>query len=363
MTESSSEAVRDATRRIEQWLLTSPLQIPDGLHAGGIAGWLDGRNRPVFVYLEITGYYLTFTAWLIAGGARNPESAAMAGRRGRLARDWLRREVHAGALPPTRCYLTEGHEQDWRNDAVFTFDLAMAIRGVRAFAEVTEPEDATGAEVHDALEHCLEEVCRGHHLLPSHRRFRDAMLPSRWSTRPGPHHLKAAACLLPLPLDHGLGAVARRTWTHWAEQLSAGWPVSEVHPLLYGLEGLVMNGAESLDRAEAAFQRLMDAQDGAGWLPDRLAGATVQRSDVLSQALRMGALLRASGRLRGAAWASRLDLLVDRLLEHVRPDGSVAFSHDQDKANVWCAMFAHQALVLHEACNGSTAALVRRYLV
>jgi hypothetical protein len=363
VTESSSEAVRDAARRIEHWLLTSPLQIPTGLHAGGIAGWLDGRSRPVFVYLEITGYYLTSTAWLITGGARNPDSVAIARRRGELALGWLRRVLHAGALPRTRSYLTEGNEQDWRNDAVFTFDLAMAIRGVSAFSEVTEPDDGTGAEVHGALERGLEEIRHGQLLLPSHRTIHDETLPRRWSTRPGPHHLKAAACLLPLPLDHGLRTAASRTWTYWAEQLDTGWPVHEVHSLLYGLEGMVMNGEEPLDRAEAVFERLMQAQDGAGWLPDHLSGATVQRSDVLSQALRLGALLRASGRLRGPVWAGRLDLLVARLLEHVRPDGSVAFSHGQDIANVWCAMFAHQALVLHEASDDPTAALVRRYLV
>jgi hypothetical protein len=362
MTEFLSEAVGDAARRIEHWLLTSPVQIQEGEHAGGVAGWLDDHSRPAFVYLEITGYYLTTTAWLINGGARSPDSAALARRRGRLALDWLSRELAGGALPPTRAHLTAS-EPDWRNAAVFTFDLAMASRGVRAFADSAGQDDATGANVQKSLERALEDIRQGQDQLPSHRAIHHELLPHRWSTRPGPHLLKAAACLMPLQLDDGLLAAAFSTWTYWAEQVNSGWSVQELHPFLYGLEGLVMNGENPLDRAEAAFERLMQTQDSAGSLPDRFVGGTVHRSDVLSQALRIGALLRASGRLQGRAWAHRLDLLACRLLEHVRPDGSVTFSHDQNRANAWCAMFAHQALVLLDTCDGSTGALLRRYLV
>jgi hypothetical protein len=363
VTESLSDAIGDAARRIEHWLVTSPVQIQEGQYAGGVAGWLDADGCPAFVYLEITGYYLTAAAWLINGGARSPDSVAPARRRGRLALDWLGRELAGGALPPTRAHLRDRSEPDWRNDAVFTFDLAMASRGVRAFADTPGPDHATGANVQNALERGLEDVRQGRDQIPSHRAIHDAVLPGRWSTRPGPHLLKAAAGLMSLSLGADLLAAARTTWTSWAEQADAGWSVHELHPFLYGLEGLVMNLENPLDRAEVGFQRLMQAQDSGGWLPDRFVDGTVHRSDVLSQALRMGALLRASGRLQSGAWAHRLDLLAGRLLEHVRPDGSVTFSHDQDRANAWCAMFAHQALVLLDSCNAATGDLVRRYLV
>jgi hypothetical protein len=361
---SSSEAVRGAARRIEHWLLTSPVQIPDGEHAGAIVGWLDGQGRPAFVYLEITGYYLTTTAWMLAGGARSPDSLPLARSRGQSALAWLRRGLDGDGLPLTRIHLAEGGEQDWRNDAVFTFDLAMALRGASAFSEMAGDDGATGAVARDALAVGLEEVRQGQELLPSHRTLGVDQLASRWSTTRGPHHVKAAACLqLSLPVDSGLLAAAKATRLHWIEQLDSGWTIQELHPLLYGLEGMVMDGAEPLDRVQAEFERLMEAQDDSGSLPDRLCDATVQRSDVLAQALRIGALLRSAGRLEGEGWGSRLDLLADRLIEHVRPDGSVAFSHDQDKANTWCAMFAHQALVMYEAGDATTAALVRRHLV
>ena len=50
--------------------------------------------------------------------------------------------------------------------------------------------------------------------------------------------------------------------------------------------------------------------------------------------------------------------LAEALLRHVRPDGGVLFSLDQDVANAWSAMFAHQALVLHSrAIRGESVSL------
>ena len=133
MTPASSEAVDEATRRVERWLLTSSIQISDGPQRGGIAGWLDAHGEPEFVYLEITGYYLTSMAWLIAGGARGGESGELARERGQRAAEWLAGSVSAGRLPPTRLYLARAPVRDWRNDAVFSFDLAMAARGLATF--------------------------------------------------------------------------------------------------------------------------------------------------------------------------------------------------------------------------------------
>jgi hypothetical protein len=124
-----------------------------------------------------------------------------------------------------------------------------------------------------------------------------------------------------------------------------------------------MRPAEPLDRLEAIFRRLMQTQQEDGSLPAEVSGGTALRSDVLAQALRVGALLRNAGLLAGRAWITRLDLLAERLLEHVRPDGSVGFSHHQDIANAWCAMFAHQALVWHGTDASDNTTLFRRYLV
>jgi hypothetical protein len=359
---SSAERSAAAARRIERWLLTSPIQLATGPHEGGIAGTLDAEDRPTFVYLEITGYYLTWTAWLLAGGGCLGERFGRAKRRGERALGWLDRVVDERRVPLTRMHLADEEVADWRNAAVFTFDLAMAIRGAAEFSRASAPIDGVRSPVEHALASHLERNRAGEHL-QSHRTVGSEQIPQRWSTEAGPHHLKAAACVLSAPVGEPLAQAARLTSARWSDALVAGWPVAEVHPLLYGLEGMLIGGAERLDTAATVFERLMAAQDHAGSLPSQLSGEAIERSDVLAQALRLGMLLRRHGRLQEQGWSHRLDLLADRLITHVHPDGAVGFTHGQQTRNAWCAMFAHQALVWHAQLDEGTADAARRYLV
>ena len=366
MTAPAPEALEDAARRIERWLLDSGIQLADGPQRGGVAGWLDADGRAEFVYLEITGYYLTAMAWLIAGGARAPESPARARERGRAALAWMGEALAGGATPPTRLYL-DGEHDDWRNDATFSFDLAMAARGVAGYAAVAGDEDGAAATLVDALVGRLDAVTGEGTELASHRARAGATLPERWSTRPGPHHLKAAAAILCLPAGAVGAALERACQTTMARRtadLRTAWPVEELHPILYGLEGLVLSPSEPAPAlAGAAFGRLLALRRPDGSLPTSLSDPAT-RSDVLAQALRMGALLAAGGRVDDA-WAPAGDALAKELLAHQRPDGAMRFAVDQDRANAWCAMFAHQALVLHGARAGGEriAASARTHLV
>ena len=52
-----------ARRRIAQWLLGG-VRLSAGPHAGGVAGAIDGDGRPLYVYPEVTGYYLQWLAWM-----------------------------------------------------------------------------------------------------------------------------------------------------------------------------------------------------------------------------------------------------------------------------------------------------------
>ena len=143
-----------------------------------------------------------------------------------------------------------------------------------------------------------------------------------------------------------LDETSRNTIAHWEAALLEGWPCAELHPLLYGLEGLILSG-QSLDSVEQIYRRLLALQTADGSLPALVDGSGGVRSDVLAQALRIGALLRGADRLPGDDWTRRLDALAAALLRHVRPDGGVLFATDQDVANAWCAMFTHQALLLY----------------
>ena len=334
----SPEPLEETARRIEDWLLDSEIQIAAGAHRGGVAGWLDASGRAEFVYLEITGYYLTATAWLAAGAATDAERARRALARGRDALDWLRSVTADGALPPTRLYL-DADPGDWRNSCVFTFDLAMAARGAARFGAISGAD--TGSVVRDLVGRIGVTVP-----LPSHEQVGVQAPPARWSTRPGVYHLKAAAALLRLPpavVGEALAGACRGSVSHWTAVLETTAAGGTLHPFLYGVEGLLLvPTSPALDVAEAVYTRVLAAVPAEG------------RSDVVAQALRVGALLRASGRLQGDGPRRGLAELATALARYVRPDGGVAFAAGQDRANAWCAMFAHQALVF--ATRAETAA-------
>ena len=239
----------------------------------------------------------------------------------------------------------------------------MAIRGVAAASSVSMTTGRADSPMLRALASQLDACRNGERLLQSHRAVNDDQIPHRWSTTPGPHHLKAAASVLTAIVDEGLLDAAKHTTSYWAEELVRGWPISEVHPILYGLEGMAMCGGDQWDAAAAVFERLMASQDESGSLPSHLWGDAIERSDVLAQALRIGALLRGRGRLEGARWARQLDLLAERLVEYVDADGSVRFARGHDTRNAWCAMFAHQALLWHQRPDASAPDVAQRFLV
>jgi hypothetical protein len=360
MTACAPEAVR-AARGIEGWLMDSGVQLADGRHRGGVAGRLDGHGRPEFVYPEITGYYLVYAAWLLAGGAGARSSRADAAARAREAVAWLRRVTADGAPLPTRIHLDE-HRPDWRNAATFSFDLAMAARGAGCFAVTAGDGEAAGLA--GELAGRLAELAGDEVPLRSHVARDGAGLPRRWSTLPGPHHVKAAAAVLRLPAgtaDDALRAVCERTVAHWSVRRRSSWTWADLHPLLYCLEGELLLGACEAARPQGelagAYERLMAHQRADGSLPGALDGGDqAVRADVLAQAVRIGALLRAHGALDGDAWRRRLDGLARALLSHIRSDGSVAFHRGDGRGNAWAAMFAHQALVAY-VCEADGRAL------
>lgn len=140
--------------------------------------------------------------------------------------------------------------------------------------------------------------------------------------------------------------------------------------MLYGLEGLLIapetDTNRSFDAVESIFEEILALQASDGTLPAERHGENrLVRSDVLAQALRVGALLRAEGRLPGIDAGHRLDALASALLRHVRSDGAVLFSLDHNVPNAWCAMFASQALHLHSGGQDAQARarLARELLV
>jgi hypothetical protein len=349
---ASSVRPPQATSRIEGWLLRGGVLVDEGVHEGGVAGWLDHDGKPEFVYAEAAGYYLTTMAWLASGTVSSPDHADTARRCSHRAAGWLANLLSGPGVLPTRLYLPE-QRADWRNSGVFSFDLAMAARGLAVTRHAIGRHDRLKAL--STLCGMLDRISSDADVMVSHESVAGSVtaIPDRWSTRPGPHHLKAAAVVLGMPeriVGTAMIGVAQRTCEQWSEALRADvWPCQELHAVLYGFEGMIIRAGagdgDGLRDVEALFMRLMELQAPDGTLPEAVNGGVV-RSDVLAQALRVGLILRGRGYLTGSIWTERLGLLTEALLGFVRPDGGVVFSHDQGVANSWCAMFAHQALYL-----------------
>jgi hypothetical protein len=337
-------------RRIERWLLEPGIQQRAGEHAGAVPGNVDAARRADYVYPEITGYYLQWLAWLARRCGRDDALAARAA----AAQRWLGAWIGADDAPATRIYLHEA-VRDWRNDAAFCFDLAMALRGVAAAhgAALIAAEAALvgrlcvwlsrliGAD--GALDACLRH------------RASDAF-PERWSTRRGAFLAKAAAGILAaarvLPeVPRELGEAARRTFEASLDALARA-PHAETHPYLYAIEGFLSlpdqpDFAARLARIAADYDARIDEARRLGFVPESRCEEGRPRLDIVAQALRAGLLLDAH-RSATDGVEQRREWLADTLIAHITGDGALPFAaHGETRQfNVWTAMFAEQALAL-----------------
>lgn len=340
------------TARLQSWLLNRP-QRADSPHAGGIVGGCGAGTD--YVYPEIAGYYLTWLAFLEAVESGGDGAEPLARRRG-AAVDWLRRELGRAGGPRTRCYLSPDADtaQDWRNTALFAFDLGMVYRGA-------------AADGHGGGSAAAELVARTVELLDTLREddgsWRSCtthdpatVVPERWSTLPGPHLLKVAGgvlALTPPAANPTAVAAALATLARHAPDLKATLP-EMTHPALYALEGLlqaeVAGHHDYHQELVHGYRQLSDLAGGGA--PHEYAARpdSLVRTDVVAQLLRVGCVLAGRGEL-DSGQLTALDTLAALLADRVDGDGGLAFDEEgraTGRHNTWCAMFAHQALVFHE---------------
>ena len=326
------------------WLLKAPIQVSLGLHRGGVAGWLDQERRIPFVYGEITGYFLAGLAGLMRGGASDP----MVMQKMDAALNWLVRFSGNGAPLLTRHYLTPGGT-DWRNQFCFSFDLAMMLRGVAMMPAANSSRESTMVALRQRLVSFIDENDRLRPAMPVNGCDPDP--PRRWSTRRGPWQVKTAAAILSSLAPSSTGRLKHAAMNTIADWRHQDTPLLELHPYLYFLEGLLMAGLlcgdpGAWDDAGSGFRRVMACQRSDGGLPAARPGTSVpDRSDVVSQALRVGCILKALGRWQDEQ--GRLDALCRHLARFEGPEGDVFFyppMPGERYRNVWNALFAFQAL-------------------
>lgn len=321
------QAIDTAAHALRDWLLDGPAQLASGSEAGGVAGTLGAQAQADYVYGEITGYYLHWLA-----GSQLPEDPRRQ-RNALRALAWCERRYGAGERVPTRIALAQD-TADWRNDTEFCFDLAMLVGGLSAAAHagLIAPPRALLSTLLDRL----AAYADGDRLLPA---LPAVGLPARWSTRSGPFLVKAAARIrsaaLWVPLPAALDRATRGHALAFAPaQIDS--TAEPTHPTLYYLEGALALGAPQPDHARILAE-LLALSDATGTLPESLQTPAVRRSDIIAQALRVALLLQTP--------ESALAPLADALLARVAADGSIAFQPaPAPQLNVWCAMFAEQAL-------------------
>ena len=337
---------------IAQWLMRGPAQLASGPHAGAVAGVVDVHGRGCYAYPEITGYFLQWLAWRATRCGFSPELAS----RGAAAQQWLARWLEDRDPPRTRIDLGDATD-DWRNRAVFCFDLAMVLRGVASAArlQLIVPDASVIAGVTRQLLRLVGADGIFDACVPDDDKI---PLPRRWSTSRGPFLAKAAAGILTASaslrsLDDTVRQSATATFVaslRWAVES----PHDDVHALLYTFEGILCFPQHPqfqtvLPQLASQFDSLLADARELGHVPesrrDATASAGPERLDILAQTIRVGHLL----------WAHRPQQPPDRiglarlqqmLVQHVRRDGAVPFAVESrpTQYNVWAAMFAEQAL-------------------
>ncbi len=323
-----------AAARLRDWLLAGGVQCADGIQAGGVYGAFDADGRARYVYPEITGYY---AHWLadVAAVADTPAVR----RAATAAAAWAERVLADGAVPATRAYVDGADADDWRNQAAFFFDLAMLLRGLCAAHEaglIARPATALERLVAELARFVDAGAIRAARTDGSH-----VNLPPRWSTLGGPFEVKASSrvslAARHLPLPPALDEACRALAAGYRDEV-AGLKLDMLHPTLYFAEGMLV--AEPGCRAAVAVlaRRCLALSDAGGNLPEA-EDSPVPRSDILAQTLRV--LL-----LAGDAEGADVERVAANLADRVDAAGRLPFRLDvaAPQPNVWCAMFAEQAL-------------------
>ena len=336
-----ADAARTAAARISAWLLSPQVQLPDGVHAGAVAGATDRGGRARYAYPEITGYYLH---WLAEAHLCQPRSDL--GIAAARAAEWSARQFCNGALARTRSYL-DADTVDWRNDAVFFFDFAMLLRGLCAAAQT----NLIGLP-HHVVQRLIEELDKFASADGEIRAARlvtpGAVLPARWSTLGGPFEVKACSRVLlaarQAELPAKLSAACERLIDRYVPD-TATLALEMLHPTLYFAEGMLLARPARAGEVAELLARMLHLQRADGSLPEAEHASDLPRSDIIAQALRVGLQLRAQS-VERAPDDRALAVLASALLGRVGADGSVSFRVDvaDREPNVWCSMFAEQAL-------------------
>jgi len=269
--------------------------------------------------------------------------------RAHAAAQWLEQYLQVDAMPATRIYLGAAVD-DWRNNALFAFDLAMIAGGLaRAEAHgLLRPSEALTAH----LLGWLQQFVDGDRIKPCIVRDKTIVLPSRWSTQGGSFIAKAASRILLLSrltqVDAALLHACRKTLATYTETAGRNG-LDMLHPTLYAIEGCLLADNADYEKLARWFDQVVLLQAPDGSLPESLETPEIRRTDIIAQALRVAVFLQRLTEQPARYQEAAMKFAV-ALCARVRKNGSIGFTAGNfGEDNIWCAMFAEQALRLYAA--------------
>jgi hypothetical protein len=178
------------------------------------------------------------------------------------------------------------------------------------------------------------------------------VLPARWSTRGGSFTAKTASRILLLSRQATVhpalvNACDNILLTCAAAAHHNGFDMT--HPTLYAIEGCLLADAVDYEKLAHWFDQIVALQAPDGSLPESLETPEVRRTDVIAQALRVAVFLSRLTGQPGRYQEASIKFAV-ALCARVRKNGSIGFTAGNiGEDNIWCAMFAEQALRLYAA--------------
>lgn len=368
---------------IREWLLNSSIQILEGEEEGGVCGWLNENHEQEYVYFEITGYYLTFLAFLAKIEGRSRDALLIENKAAKAIK-WIGKMISNNEFPETRRYVIVLDNVDWRNRAVFSFDMAMAIKGISDILPfLCDPITFAAAQTTlsrlTALfeKHFIRDRRISSHLMREGNHQEE--LPKKWSTYEYIHHAKTASALLSISDTYftpTMKSACENELNHWRSYFYRHDELEDLHPFYYYLEGFILsdvraNHWQDIFNVESIYSEVMRQQSLNGGLPASLAeDCDEQRSDVIAQALRVGSILKSKGLIQGEQWDVKLDKLAASLEKYfLDGQGAVTFFEKNSSKplfyNAWATMFTFQALYFYELATEGKALddSILRYII
>ncbi|MBI5061129.1 MAG: hypothetical protein HZB67_02345 [Candidatus Aenigmarchaeota archaeon] len=350
-----------AFESVANWLLSSGIQnITSNEKNGSFNSWydIDSGSYP-YMYSEITGYGITALLYLydITGKEIFLERAKLAG-------DWL-----LSVIQDCGGVIAKIYHDGRKDERIFAFDNGMVLYGLANLARVSGDNSYSDGTKRIADFLLLMQSSGMNALFDTeHGPFNSK---EKWSTQAGGYHAK-----LSLGLLEAAKILGRSKYAKAAEELCnkaikfqdpsgrfvfdtlSDAKATHLHPHAYACEGLVyadkfLGRQRFMDNVERAVKWSLDQQMSDGGLPTLCSPTSSdksQRTDILSQHVRLGVLMLQEGRLAG--YSERINALLKRLMSFQNNSGKQAggffYGYENGKKmnhiNSWCSMFALQAV-------------------